>query len=823
MFFAISHRLLALRVHWALAFSLAPCALLRAADAPLTTTTQPGIPTNATPKAPSTTAAISGPTESTTRITNPPSNTVAPATSTPPPGHSMHGEVFNEGPRQRASLLPGMGKVHLEITSAHPMAQAFFNQGVAQLHGFWFFEAERSFRQVISFDTNCAMAYWGMAMANRNNTNRAPGFIRLARDLRTNASPREILWIDTFHNFLTSTKPQKEKATELVGALESIIHDYPRELEAKAFLAFQIWFNQSDGVPVGSRQAVDALISEVLAAEPLHPVHHARIHLWDGSKPARALESAARCGQSAAGIAHMWHMPGHTYSGLKRYADAAWQQEASARVDHAHMMAARILPDQIHNFAHNNQWLSGNLLYCGRVRDAMDLAKNMIELPRHPAYNTLNRKADKTEYEKNFGSSMHGRRRLLSALTQCELWKELTDLADTMYLEPTDLPEEQAARLHALALAHRALGNTNRVVELTRDLDECWKRLKQERFDAAEKAEESSKKDKKGKGETAKAMVNAMEGFNNRLQTVENYRTELKIEELIANGMTQEATALLDESKNLDVRTRARLSFGVGNLTNTISLTQEVLKNGTNEAPALALAAHLFWKCGDTNQAINTLQSLRALSERFDLETPIFARLAPIAHHLGLPSDWRVPAATAADVGTRPALDWLGPFRWQPYKAPAWKLTDAAGKEHSLASHVGHPVLVVFYLGHGCPHCIEQLNLLAPVAQDFQAQGISIVAVSTDTSAGLEKTMKLAKQGGGFPFPLVSDKSLTAFKAYRAYDEFEEMPLHGTFLIDGDGRVRWQDIGYEPFRDMKFLLDESRRLLGLPVRAVVSK
>ena len=127
--------------------------------------------------------------------------------------------------------------------------------------------------------------------------------------------------------------------------------------------------------------------------------------------------AAASASLSAPAIAHMWHMPGHTYSALKRYGDAAWQQEASARVDHAYMMTARILPDQIFNFAHNNQWLCTDLLYCGRVRDAIALAKNMVELPRHPKYNTLNRKEDNTAYEKNNGTSMLGRSRLLVSWT----------------------------------------------------------------------------------------------------------------------------------------------------------------------------------------------------------------------------------------------------------------------------------------------------------------------------------------------------------------------------------------------------------------------
>src|SRR5882672_6105990 len=44
-----------------------------------------------------------------------------------------------------ARLMDGMGKVDFTITTNSKDAQAFFNQGVAQLYGFWFVEAERSF------------------------------------------------------------------------------------------------------------------------------------------------------------------------------------------------------------------------------------------------------------------------------------------------------------------------------------------------------------------------------------------------------------------------------------------------------------------------------------------------------------------------------------------------------------------------------------------------------------------------------------------------------------------------------------------------------
>ena len=127
-----------------------------------------------------------------------------------PEGHSFHGEAFNEGPRQKAYLMKGMGRVRFPVTTNKQEAQLFFTQGVSQLHGFWYFEAERSFRQAAMLDPNCAMAYWGMAVANRNNVERAKKFINSAKEHRKNASKREKLWIDSEVNYWADTK-KKEK------------------------------------------------------------------------------------------------------------------------------------------------------------------------------------------------------------------------------------------------------------------------------------------------------------------------------------------------------------------------------------------------------------------------------------------------------------------------------------------------------------------------------------------------------------------------------------------------------------------------------------
>ena len=50
-------------------------------------------------------------------------------------------------PALPAKLLEGQGVTDMPVTTTSRQAQAFFNQGVSQLHSFWATEAERSFLQ----------------------------------------------------------------------------------------------------------------------------------------------------------------------------------------------------------------------------------------------------------------------------------------------------------------------------------------------------------------------------------------------------------------------------------------------------------------------------------------------------------------------------------------------------------------------------------------------------------------------------------------------------------------------------------------------------
>ena len=124
--------------------------------------------------------------------------------------------------------------------------------------------------------------------------------------------------------------------------------------------------------------------------------------------------------------------------------------------------------------------------------------------------------------------------------------------------------------------------------------------------------------------------------------------------------------------------------------------------------------------------------------------------------------------------------------------------------------------MLLFYLGQGCPHCVEQLNAFDSIAREYDKAGISLLAISADDVADLQTSVEATRSYGESAMQFVSDRSLQAFKAYGAFDDFEATPLHATFLLDSNALVRWQDIGAEPFTDARFLLEEAKRLLAIP-------
>ncbi|QDV38046.1 peroxiredoxin family protein [Tautonia plasticadhaerens] len=720
-----------------------------------------------------------------------------------PEGHSNHGEAFNEGPRRAGYLMEGQGTVNFPITTDSPEVRAFVNQGVAQLHVFFYFEAERSFRQAATIEPENPMLYWGMAMANVNNADRAKGLLEVAREKAESAdlSPREQLYLDALSAFYKEGDgvDDKDRRQGWLEGLEEIVQQFPDDLDARAWLGMVAWQNgRQDGI--GSREAVSLLLDSVLEQNPLHPgAHHYTIHLWDKQDDAQALESAARFARSSPGIAHAWHMPGHTYTNLKRYADASYQQEGSARVDHEYMIRDRVMPFMIHNYAHNNQWLSESLTKTGRAADAIAVARNLVEQPRDP---------EKNNAKTSGHPQREGRRRWTEALIAFELWDDLLEADASTALDWSDEPAEQVTRAHALGLAHAAKGDLDALDRQIAALKSLLpKPDEKEETDDEESDEEES--DNNSKGEDSKdkpRRARKPPGLDDALAELEGHR-------LLLDGDADAAFDRFEEAGSMRREALARLLLESGRAEEAVAQAAEAVEKAPKEVAPLAARVEILHAAGKVDEARAAYLDLREIARESDPDLPVFARIDAILADWQSDDGWQAPAQeprTDLAAQSRVDLNTVGPLCWSPFPAEPFEGVDTEGKTHRLEDSRGRPLVLIFFLGGDCAHCMEQLIAFSEGIDQIRATGARVLAISTDDP---ERTRAL-KDNGEVPFamPLIADPDLVHFKRYRAMDDFEAMPLHGTFLIDADGLVRYQDISWQPFTDVDFVAAELSRI-----------
>ncbi len=709
-----------------------------------------------------------------------------------PPGHSLHGEAFDEGPRRQAWKMTGMGEVHFPVTTANPEAQAFFDQGVAQLHTFYYFEAERSFRQVAFIDPDCAMAYWGMGMANQNNGKRAGGFLGKAQDRAGKATDRERKYIDALAATHKEGKSDVERRGDYLRGLEAIVLAYPDDIEAKAFLAWAIVGGSWGGEKITSHVAVNVLIEEVLRKSPMHPgAHHYRIHLWDGHDPAQALASAQAYAKAAPGIAHAWHMPGHIYNGVCRWKEAVYQQEAAARIDHRHMLEHEVLPVQIHNYAHNQHYLIANISHLGAVGDGVAFSKNLIETPRDPG---------------NDGAQRLGRASLMRILVRYERWD---DILAGDHLDWSDSREDQAWKAYSRGLAHLGRGDRARAGDELVSLEKLAVEAAKTPGHEADIIE-TARLELRGRFKVSEDRL--LEGFDLLSRGAKLFQDKLKGDlagyprpflESVALAHLEAHNWGLAEACFLEV-----LNDRKGTFVSLAGLTEALERGGKHTEAAEAYERFLAaWKFADPG-----LPHRKRLE---DLGVGLVDNARPDSTRAFV-SGAGLLAPPELQSSAEPELP-PGPRLWIPTPAPAFELEDSKGQKVKLESLRGKYAVTAFYLGSACTHCVEQLVALGKEKGAFEALGAQVIGLSEDPP---ERSRELLASPGGaaITFPLLTDPARKVAKLYGAHDTFEDLALHGLYLVDRQGGIRWFRVSAQPFMDLAFLKSEIERLNRLGVK-----
>jgi peroxiredoxin Q/BCP len=156
------------------------------------------------------------------------------------------------------------------------------------------------------------------------------------------------------------------------------------------------------------------------------------------------------------------------------------------------------------------------------------------------------------------------------------------------------------------------------------------------------------------------------------------------------------------------------------------------------------------------------------------------------------------------------------PLLGQP--APPFTLADADDTPTALDDLLARgPVVLVFYYGYSCDHCVSQLFDLNEDRRYFAELGATVVGVSPDAPA---HTRAKYAEYGPFAIPVLSDPDHTAAMRYGVYrpavGDAKAWKAHGTFVIGRDRRVHWANTGPEPFTGNVTLLAELTRLDARP-------
>jgi tetratricopeptide (TPR) repeat protein len=408
-----------------------------------------------------------------------------PAAAAQRPEADMCATIPGAQPLLPAKLLPGMGDTNMPVTTKSDEARKFFNQGISQMHSFWFIESERSFLQAAALDPDMAMAYWGISVsaaadyrpafqllrdpndggrgdtpgptspdaiqrtangAAVNGRIRAREYIEKAMALRDKVTPRERLYIEA--EWARRNPASKTNDADHIAGLRKLVTAFPDDEEAKSILGLALLdgFDSVTKEPRTNTMEGLQLLESVVAKNDNHfGAHHYLIHGWEGSKtPEKAWHASKRYPELVTNIPHALHMPGHIYAQSDKIDEAIAAFSAAAENELKWLKSDVLYPNGHHG--HNVHFLVQALNLDGRYNDSIERVRHMMSFKETPRERTGN--SQRTPYRQGYYA-------LVKTLVRFERWDLILD---GKTIPVYDKPEQQTWRLWAVGLAQAAQG-----------------------------------------------------------------------------------------------------------------------------------------------------------------------------------------------------------------------------------------------------------------------------------------------------------------------------------------------------------------------------
>ncbi len=289
-------------------------------------------------------------------------------------------------------------QTNLKITSESEEAKVFFNQGLFYLYAFNHAEADRSFKEAIRLDPDCAMCHWGVGLGlgpninmpmSPDNNEDAYAYTQEALKLSENCTKIEKALIHALTTRYTIDAPEDRSSLDSIYADEMrlVSQRYREEMDVATLfveslmdcMPWQYWL--PDGKPKMRTREALAVLDYIAEKEPNHPgANHYYIHAAEAEHPDLATPSADKLTDMDLQSGHLVHMPSHIYIRTGRYHDASVVNQKAMAVDEDYIERCNIqgiypaayYPHNIHFL-----WFASSME--GRSKVSIEAARKLVK------------------------------------------------------------------------------------------------------------------------------------------------------------------------------------------------------------------------------------------------------------------------------------------------------------------------------------------------------------------------------------------------------------------------------------------------------------
>lgn len=301
--------------------------------------------------------------------------------------------------RHPVALRSGIGSAHDQVGTGSKEAQAFYDQGLAYLHSYWWLEAARSFNQALTADPGLAIAHAELSVAYtelnirglpRESLARARTLADQARPIGGTRPGPGVPEHDRLHIELRGMQMAAEEAG---GWRDPALAAYRTAID-KALQKFpadeELWLlrglaESSDPAERGQGSVASSahFYEKALALSPGHFAgHHYLTHAYENTgRISEALGHAATYAKMAPAVPHARHMHGHDLRRVGRIEEAIAEFVEADRLETSYFKAERVPVEYDWHYQHNIDLLATSYQYTGQMAKAEALLKTSFAIP----------------------------------------------------------------------------------------------------------------------------------------------------------------------------------------------------------------------------------------------------------------------------------------------------------------------------------------------------------------------------------------------------------------------------------------------------------